>query len=213
MTEVLVDARERFLKPGGKIFPRHASVWLAPFEDEALHDSRCQRVAFWDNPDYLGVDLTPLADTAYEELFEMPALGPVSPALLMAAGASWDFDFQSLSREQLARIQLPFEFQVTRDGLVHGLAGWFDVTFDGSLSRVVLSTAPDQPATHWAQLRFLFRRPLELRAGERFEGNLTLVANASSSYDALVEGCCSAGMRLEPQRFRLQNYFSWDRDE
>lgn len=213
MVEVLVEARERFLKPDGKVFPRHASVWVAPFEDAVLHDARCQRVAFWDNHDFLGVDLTPLADTAYEELFEMPALGPMSPERLLAEGSCKLYDFNSVTREQLARIQLPFEFCATRDGLMHGLAGWFDVTFEGSHSKVVLSTAPDQIPTHWAQMRFLFRRPLELRKGERFEGELVLTANASSSYDAVVQGHSSGGLSLEPHRFRLQNYFSWDGDE
>ena len=34
-------------------------------------------------------------------------------------------------------------------GVVHGIACWFDVLFDGSTTQRWLSTAPGQPTTHW----------------------------------------------------------------
>lgn len=37
-------------------------------------------------------------------------------------------------------------------GVVHGIACWFDVLFDGSTSQRWLSTAPGQPTTHWYAL-------------------------------------------------------------
>ena len=33
--------------------------------------------------------------------------------------------------------------------MVHGIACWFDVLFDGSSVQRWLSTAPGQPTTHW----------------------------------------------------------------
>ena len=36
-----------------------------------------------------------------------------------------------------------------RPCVVHGIACWFDVLFDGSTSQRWLSTAPGQPTTHW----------------------------------------------------------------
>jgi len=37
-------------------------------------------------------------------------------------------------------------------GSVHGLAFWFDVLFQGSNVPVWLSTAPQEPLTHWYQV-------------------------------------------------------------
>lgn len=36
-----------------------------------------------------------------------------------------------------------------RPCVVHGIACWFDVLFDGSSVQRWLSTAPGQPTTHW----------------------------------------------------------------
>ncbi len=35
---------------------------------------------------------------------------------------------------------------------MHGFAGWFDLEFIGTDATVKLSTAPDQPGTHWYQV-------------------------------------------------------------
>jgi hypothetical protein len=35
--------------------------------------------------------------------------------------------------EKLHKIDVPFELAVTRTCILHGLASWFDVCFDGSM--------------------------------------------------------------------------------
>jgi histone-arginine methyltransferase CARM1 len=213
MIEAFVQARARFLKPGGRLFPSAAKLWLAPFTDVELYDWRCQKVAFWYNQNFFGVDLSALTDTAYRELFEMPALGEFSPKCLVAEPRGYEFDFLGMRLDDLGTINLPFEFVARQDGPVHGLAGWFDVAFEGSERRVVLSTSPYEPCTHWAQMRFVFRRPVEMRAGQTLRGQLTMRANPQSSYDVTFEGECDGLGRIEPQLFRLQCYYAWESEE
>jgi len=37
MLESYLHARDQLLKPGGKMFPDRATLYAAPFSDEALH--------------------------------------------------------------------------------------------------------------------------------------------------------------------------------
>jgi type I protein arginine methyltransferase len=72
--------------------------------------------------------------------------------------------------------------------MVHGVASWFDVLFDGSISQRWLSTAPGLPTTHWFQLRMVLERPLEVAvAGTVLEGELHLKAHSRQSYDVRLE--------------------------
>ena len=54
MIEAFVEARDRFLRPGGRVFPSSAELLVAPFTDGELYDWRCHKVAFWHNPNFLG---------------------------------------------------------------------------------------------------------------------------------------------------------------
>jgi len=207
MVEAFVIARDRLLAPGGRMFPGSARVHLAPFSDQDLYASRTSALSFWTQANFYGVDLRPMASRALDELFAMPALGYVAPETLVAAPATRSFDFETLPLGALAEIRLPFSFTALRDAVVHGLAGWFDVAFEGSSDRVVLSTAPDAPETHWSQLRFVFVEPVTLRHGDTFTGALTLSANSHSSYTARFEAELTGHGPLAAQSFSIENYF------
>jgi histone-arginine methyltransferase CARM1 len=210
MVEAFLVARDRFLKPGGRLFPGTARVFLAPFSDSELYSARTSALSFWSQADFYGVDLRAMTSHAADEIFAMPALGYVDPKSLVARPATRAFDFEQMPLDELARITLPFAFTAERAALVHGLAGWFDVAFEGSTERVVLSTAPDTFETHWSQLRFILLEPLSVRPGQKFEGTLTLSANAHSSYTAVLDGELAGHGPLTPQTFRIENYFPAD---
>lgn len=55
-------------------------------------------------------------------------------------------------------------FTITKTALLHGLGCWFDLTFSGSESVVVLSTSPEAPQTHWYQCRLMLQEPLAVNA-------------------------------------------------
>jgi type I protein arginine methyltransferase len=208
MVEAFLIARDRHLAPGGTVFPSTGRIWMAPFIDRALYDARVKAVEFWTEKDFFGVDLSGLADVAREELFEMPAVGYMAPHMLMASPAVIDFDFRTMGVDDLATIVLPFKFVATHPGRIHGIAGWFDVAWDGSQEHVRLTTAPDAPRTHWMQLRFVFEEPLSVRIGTEMEGSFVLTANEQSSYTAHLEATLE-GKPAVQQRFQLQAHFWW----
>jgi type I protein arginine methyltransferase len=209
MVEAFLIARDRFLKPGGRMFPGTGRLWLAPFIDPNLFQARTGAAAFWSQRDFYGVDLTSMADAATEEMFWMPALGHIPPHQLMASPAVRGFDFEKLPLASLAEITLPFRFSATHPGPIHGLAGWFDVAFEGSTERVVLSTAPDAIETHWLQIRFTLPEPVMVSIGDELEGALVLRANPQSSYTAHFQAKHN-GKALRPATFGIHGYFPWE---
>jgi type I protein arginine methyltransferase len=64
MLETFVIARDKFLKPGGKMFPTRADLYLVPFTDQSIVDEQMSKTEFWKDTDYYGVDLTCLEKEA-----------------------------------------------------------------------------------------------------------------------------------------------------
>lgn len=208
MVEAFLLARDRYLVPGGTVFPSTGRIWMAPFIDRPLYDSRLKALEFWAKKDFFGVDLSGLSEVAHQQLFEMPAIGYVPPHTLMASPAVIGFDFRTMPLESLAEIVLPFKFVATHPGPMHGIAGWFDVAWDGSQERVRLTTAPDAPRTHWMQIRFVFKDPVSVYIGQTLEGAMVLRANQKSSYTAHLEATLD-GRRAVQQRYELHSHFWW----
>ena len=71
-------------------------------------------------------------------------------------------DFTTITIEELKDIEINFDHKISKTGILHGYSLYFDAYFIGSdpRNKVVLSTAPENPATHWYQTRILMREPL-----------------------------------------------------
>lgn len=75
MLESYIVARDRFLKPGGFMFPSAGSIVLAPYTDFTLHKEQEAKLHFWNNSNFFGIDLTPLLDQACDEYFTQAVVG------------------------------------------------------------------------------------------------------------------------------------------
>lgn len=187
MIETYLFARDKFLKPGGKMYPNRSRLYLAPFTDATLFNDVATRGQFWKTTDFYGLSLESAASRASEEHFRQPIIDYINPAILLAEAHVEDFDFTTIKRSSLENMKFAFEFTIATPALVHGIAGWFDIFFDGSLESFVLSTAPTARPTHWYQIRFLFIRPLAVNPSQRVTGTLTMTGNAYQSYHIDVE--------------------------
>lgn len=154
----------------------------------ALWQEQINKIAFWYNTDFFGLDISCLADAAASDHFAQPVVGYVEPSSLMSsATATKVIDFEKDEPESLHSMDLPFDFVVSKTGICHGLALWFDVAFDGTTFKSVLSTAPGQPGTHWYQCRLLLKDPIAVNAKQRISGNLHMEANARYSYNLTLK--------------------------
>eukprot|EP00092_Neocalanus_flemingeri_P087829 GFUD01110899.1.p1 GENE.GFUD01110899.1~~GFUD01110899.1.p1 ORF type:complete len:505 (-),score=153.71 GFUD01110899.1:178-1692(-) len=186
MLETFLHAK-KFLKPGGKMFPSRGDLHVAPFTDEALYMEQFNKVNFWYQEYFHGVNLSSLRNPAMTEYFRQPIVDTFDINICTAKTQRHIIDFQTAHETDLHRIEIPLEFHMLQSGTVHGLAFWFDVAFIGSNVTVWLSTAPTQPLTHWYQVRCLLSQPIFAKQGQLLTGRVLMVANAKQSYDLTIE--------------------------
>lgn len=155
MLAPVLRARDRCLRPGGRMIPSAVTAWIAPVE----HEAGAQAVAFR-GPTY-GLDLSPLAPFDADEAVWVP--GSLDPATLRAEPqALWTTECATMPA---ARARLPYaaelRFRLTAPG-VNGLVTWFEAEMPGAPA---LSNAPGEPATHWGAFLFPLAQVSEAPAG------------------------------------------------
>ncbi|KAI7863208.1 S-adenosyl-L-methionine-dependent methyltransferase [Spinellus fusiger] len=137
------------------------------------------------------------AKDAREEMFGMPVVGHFDPRNLITTPTLADafgVDFSTISLSELQDITMPFDWETGYTGIMHGIAGWFDLLFTSPnvqpktpTSVVELPTGPMAERTHWQQVRFLFREPLAVNATQRIHGWMRCIVNDTRSYTIYLE--------------------------
>jgi len=195
MLETYLHAK-KWLKPDGKMFPSRGDLHIAPFTDEALYMEQVNKVNFWYQDFFHGVNLSALRNAAMEEYFRQPIVDTFDVRICMAKTQRYVIDFATAHETELHHIEIPIEFHMLQSGMVHGLAFWFDVAFIGTGSTVWLSTAPTEPLTHWYQVRCLLKQPIFAKEGQVLTGRVLMVANTKQSYDVTIE-CMIMGTKTK----------------
>ncbi len=129
MCESFVDARDRFLKPGGTMLPSAGTICLAPIEDRDTWQTTCNKARWWETQNFYGVDLRPFARAAWEEAFGSPLVGFFDSSLLLTPSSDHHVDFVTITQEEMRVFDMELDFGFTQAAVVHGLGGWFDLHF------------------------------------------------------------------------------------
>jgi SAM-dependent methyltransferase len=150
---VVRDLATRWLKPGGKLLPPRARLYLAPVEDPEGH---LQIDRFhWTRDRIYGIDFSAtrrrVFSTAHARKLGTNAL--LSPPELLH-----DYDLLQLGGAELSATRT---LTASRDGVVHGLLLWFDLELAGTW----LGTGPLAPPSAWQQTLFPLAEPLAVAAG------------------------------------------------
>lgn len=149
-------ARDRWLKPGGRLIPGRVTAWLAP----VLSGVRIDTEFFHSNP--YGLDLALLSESSVHELMIFRTVFSGND-VQAEPQAMWTTDPYRFPVEEAA---LPFEASLTftfeRQARVNALVAWFSAELGNGL---VLSNAPGQAPTSWGQFPFPLERTVELEPG------------------------------------------------
>lgn len=158
MCESFVNARDRFLKAGGAMFPNSGTICLAPVEDKAIWDETAQKGNWWENQvsrnskaflsdecskilnvclllyrsllqNFYGVDLTPFSQSAWLEAFSSPIVGCFSPTTLLSTSSDYVVDFETVTQAELEKFVIPVSWEIKQTAVIHALGGWFDLAF------------------------------------------------------------------------------------
>ena len=150
----LFHARDRYLKPGGRMIPDFAELVLAPVSAPELH---AKHIGCWSEP-HFGLDFSAGRRFAANEILwlnrkelktERLATGSVISAV----------DLMTAKR---ADCRGGANFAIEKPGLCHGLLGWTRIR----LADQWLSTDPDSPEVHWSPAVLPLDPPLPLMADE-----------------------------------------------
>mmetsp|Transcript_221 Transcript_221/g.699 ORF Transcript_221/g.699 Transcript_221/m.699 type:complete len:390 (-) Transcript_221:785-1954(-) len=148
MLSSVLQARNRFLKPGGRVMPCSARIYMALVSLDDVYD---QQIGMWDN--VYSFDLSPLRELARERLVSTPLIMDVDPRSLISDPVTFaELDLAKVEPEDIKELRKLLKFRVNRASNFHGVCCFWDVEL---CKGVELSTAPTAPATHWKQSVFM----------------------------------------------------------
>jgi len=195
MLETVLFARDRYLAPGGKIFPDKATIFMAGIEDG---DYKEEKINFWDN--VWGFDYSPLKATAMSEplvdIVEMKAV-VTDPTPVIT------FDLNTVQPEELS-FTAPFQLMARRNDFVHALIAWFDIEFTAGHKTVKFSTGPHTKYTHWKQTVFYLQDVLAVVPDEYISGVLESKPNVKNPRDLDIK--ISYGLETEDEDRRATGH-------
>lgn len=232
MLDSVLVARDRFLKPGGALFPSHATLFLAPVgpfkacrEKQQTFDGERQHfedfngsMVQWYSTDFSCMREEFLAEQRmyylqtgmFVNLSPKQLAGTASPVLEM--------DLLKITVEDLkAARPLSCTMRVSKDGHLDGFAGYFDVAFRGSpqnpvKQEVVLTTAPTTSThTHWGQQLFGFFPALQVNRGDSLECNL-VINRQKKNHRLLQLDACFSVVGPGDTQIREKREDSWNLD-
>jgi protein arginine N-methyltransferase 1 len=159
----IVDARERFLAPGGVLIPQRDVLWTTAVEAPDVYKPYLEP---WRTNEY-GLDLAAgrrLVTSAW-------TTANVSPEQFLAPPQVWaTLDYTTLTSANVAGT---VRQTIARPGTVHGLSVWFDTVL---ADEVGFSNAPGQPELVYSRAFFPLAEPVAVSAGDevavRFDAHL-----------------------------------------
>jgi protein arginine N-methyltransferase 1 len=159
MLETILDARDRYLKPGGRILPAKFEFYLEPVQLVAqeripmLGEQQTHELTF------------PPAQTVPERTYYFREIYPRDVEFLLCdPDPAFAFDLATLTPGEIPK-GFSLRKRIERGGQVDGICIYFTAAFDDDIR---FSTGPQAAKTHWPML--LYRTPARpYRAGEIFK--------------------------------------------
>lgn len=174
MLDSVLFARDKWLKPGGLIFPDKASLNVAAVEDA---DYKEEKIGFWSH--VWGFDLSAMKACVMQE----PISDIVSETSIATTSARLlDLDLHTIKREDLD-FTASFSLKATRKDFLHALVAWFDVSFSCCDPPVNFSTAPGKMSTHWKQTVLYLDETLVVMKGDKVNGKLAVRKSSANPRD------------------------------
>lgn len=174
MLDTVLVARDKYLAPGGMIFPDKATMFLAAIEDG---DYKEEKIDYWDN--VYGFDYSSIKQLAIKE----PLVDTVEARAVVTTPCGFkDIDIATVQKSDLT-FTAPFKLTAARNDYVHAFIAWFDIGFTHCHKPIWFSTGPQARYTHWKQTVFYTPETLTLNSGETIEGELSCAPNKRNPRD------------------------------
>ena len=150
----LFHARDKYLKPGGRMIPEEAELVLVPVCAEEFH---AKELDIWSQP-HLGLNFSAARKCAANGLYWQRrgqyAMQRLADPLVISR--------IDLTQAPKADCKGRAEYTVRQDDDCHGLLAWIRINLDGEW----LTTDPEDPPVHWSPVILPLDPPLRLAAGD-----------------------------------------------
>jgi len=178
MLDTVLYARDKWLRPGGLMFPDRATLYITAIEDRQYKDDK---INWWD--DVYGFDMSSIRKVALTE----PIVDVVDRNQVVTNSCLIkEIDIQTMKKEDIP-FEAPFHLQIKRNDYIQALVTFFNIEFTHCHKRVGFSTAPEAPYTHWKQVVFYLEDYLTCTKGEELYGVFKLKPNTRNIRDLDME--------------------------
>jgi len=178
MLDTVIYARDKWLAPGGLMFPDKATLYVCAIEDRQYKDDK---INWWD--DVYGFDMSAIRKVALTE----PLVDVVDRNQVVTNNCLVrEIDIQTITKEDIP-FESPFHLTIKRNDYVQALVSFFNIEFTHCHKRVGFSTAPEAPYTHWKQTVFYLEEYLTAVKGEEIYGVFRLKPNSRNVRDLDLE--------------------------
>ncbi|CAD5113552.1 DgyrCDS2716 [Dimorphilus gyrociliatus] len=174
MLNTVIFARDKWLKPGGLIFPDKACLYLTSIEDQQYKD---EKINWWSN--VYGVDMSCIRKLAMAEpLVDVVEARQIvtSPMLIK------EIDIHTVKEEDL-EFTSNFVLKARRNDYIHALVTYFTIEFTHCHKRVRFSTSPEARYTHWKQTVLYLDDYITIKEAEEVYGTFHVKPNKNNHRD------------------------------
>jgi len=174
MLDTVLFARDKWLKPGGLMFPDKASMFMTAIED---HEYKEEKINWWDS--VYGFDMSAIRDVALLE----PLVDVVEARQVVTDSCKMkEIDLNTCKVEDL-NFSAPFTIRSRRNDYVHAFVVFFTVEFSPCHKRTGFSTGPESRYTHWKQTVFYMKDSITIKNNELINGEFTINQNKRNKRD------------------------------
>jgi len=149
---LMIDARKRMLKEGGRVVPQSLELSIVPVEAPKMH---C-KIDIWKRGLY-GLDFSPVRSFAVNNYYNFKC----DPQNFLS-------DPKPLGRIPLSEAESAYvrgaaTCVASRAGVLHGIAGWLSLDL---VPGITISNSPSKPDVHWGHAFFPLETPVALNLGD-----------------------------------------------
>ncbi|CAH0724384.1 unnamed protein product, partial [Brenthis ino] len=175
MLDSVFNARDKFLKPDGEMFPESAVIYVAPCSVPNLYNK-------W--KEFHGVLLSTFAKqlraskSSKPEIMQILKDDLLGPEIAMA----W-LNLREDTVSDLDSYSIQHVVGASRNGQYQGICVWFECNFPQitSENQIILSTGPGSPVTHWKQTIILLPEEQDVEEQEPIAFQLDMNRDQNNS--------------------------------
>lgn len=178
MLDCVLFARDKWLAPGGLLFPDIARLYMCGIEDGKY---RSEEINFWD--DVYGYKMSTMKPIAMTE----PLVDIVPRNQIVTDGCCiLELDLYRCKKEDLD-FTSDFEITITRQDFIHGFVAFFDVQFSKCHIPTGFTTGPFTEETHWKQTVFYLDQSIRGCVNDKISGTISVKKHPKNPRDLVID--------------------------